>query len=109
MAAPTTGPRAAAAAGRGHQQVTLVASAAASFGNRGTTPCPPCDGAARETRPPARPHLTGIANDEQRDATLGIGDELTVLGWLTPFEDAADQGHPLTCAQLPQAPTRPAG
>jgi hypothetical protein len=46
-------------------------------------------------------HLDGIETDEQLGATLGIGDELTVGGWLTPFDNATDRGHPLTWQSAP--------
>ena len=55
------------------------------------------------------PHLDGIANDEQLGAALGIGDELTVGGWLTPFDNAADRGHPLTWRAAPSSSAGPTG
>jgi hypothetical protein len=41
------------------------------------------------------PHFDGIEDDES-GAMLGIGEELRVVGWLTPFDNAPDHGHPLT-------------
>lgn len=42
------------------------------------------------------PHLDGVEGDERILATLGIGDQLKPENWLTPFDSAVDQGHPLT-------------
>jgi hypothetical protein len=47
------------------------------------------------------PHLDGIESDEQLATALGLGDELTVRGWLTPFDNASDRGHPLTWRSAP--------
>lgn len=55
------------------------------------------------------PHLDGIENDEELGASLGIGDELTVGGWLTPFDDATDHGHPLTWRSAPSSADGPTG
>lgn len=53
-----------------------------------------------ERRAPGR-RLGGLESDEQFGAALGIGDEPTVRGWLTPFDNALDRGHPLTWQSAP--------
>ncbi|SOC50155.1 hypothetical protein SAMN05660748_2894 [Blastococcus aggregatus] len=55
------------------------------------------------------PHLDGIENDEQLAAVLGLGEELTVRGWLTPYDNATDRGHPLTWSTDPSPPSSPTG
>ena len=47
------------------------------------------------------PHLDGIERDEQVAPALGIGEELAVGGWLIPFDNVTDRGHPLTWQSTP--------
>jgi hypothetical protein len=39
------------------------------------------------------PQLYGIENEQQLGAALGLRDELTVGGSLSPFANATDRGH----------------
>ena len=47
------------------------------------------------------PHLDGMERDEQVAPALGIGDDLAVSGWLIPFDNVTDRGHPLTWQSTP--------